>query len=233
MDISYHLTGTFIEACNCKVICPCWVDDTPDEDHCAGLFAWVFDDDATIAGHPVGGRSLVSATIHGDSRRGGTSESVIYVDDALSEPVKDLLVAAFSGKGGGTLADLAQVTGEVLDAARADINITTSTAGWLVQVRASDATTLIRVTGVPELFNGSSEPLTLRHTALSAELGTLADPVTAQRTGILTIDVAALPGPMLEVTGRSGMTGRFAYHGKPEAGAGDPPDPAAGPGHAG
>ncbi|WP_396415809.1 DUF1326 domain-containing protein [Kocuria sp.] len=38
--MDYTLTGEFLEACDCTVICPCWVDDDPTEGHCTGFVLW-------------------------------------------------------------------------------------------------------------------------------------------------------------------------------------------------
>jgi len=227
MNLQYHLTGTFIECCNCHVVCPCWVDDEPDEDFCAGIFAWTFDPGSTIQGEELGGRSVVSVTMHGDSRRGGQSTSAIYVDQALSPAVADLLVQAFGGRGGGTLAELATVTGTVVDGVRAAVSVTHEAGGWQVRVQ-SGSSQLVRAEGLPRRFDFDPAPLTLTHTALSAELGIGGDGVVAQDGSLLQLEVAALPGPPVDVVGRSGMTGRFSYTGDgadgPEPGA--PTDPA-------
>lgn len=209
-DLAYHLHGTFIEACNCRLICPCWVDDTPDEDFCAGLFAWRFGDGSTIDGHDVSGRALVSVTVHGDARRGGASQSALYGDERLARPAFDALVRAFSGQGGGPLGLLAKVTGDVVDAAITHVELIEGDP-WSLRVR-SDASMLVSADGMPRRFDDADEPLVLSHTALAYEHGIGDDAVTAQDTNRLGVDVAALPGGPLEVTGRSGMTGRFQYH---------------------
>jgi hypothetical protein len=47
----YRMNGRFFEACDCYVPCPCWFDDTPDEDECSGLIAWgIADRPGLIAG---------------------------------------------------------------------------------------------------------------------------------------------------------------------------------------
>jgi Protein of unknown function (DUF1326) len=38
--ITYDLKGTFYEACDCEVICPCWAGVPPDMGSCTGLFVW-------------------------------------------------------------------------------------------------------------------------------------------------------------------------------------------------
>lgn len=211
MTLRYSLAGTFIESCNCQVVCPCWVNDEPDEDFCAGLFAWTFDSHSTIEDQEVDGRTVVSVTMHGDGRRGSQSTSAIYVDHAATEQVAALLVQAFSGRGGGPLRDLAGVTGAVVDAGRAAVSVDHEAGGWQVGVRAAGAQ-LVRAEGQPKRFDADPTPLTLTHTALSAELGVVGGAVVAQQAALLQVDVAALPGPPVDVLGRSGMTGRFRYH---------------------
>ncbi|MGL4177851.1 MAG: DUF1326 domain-containing protein [Dermatophilaceae bacterium] len=211
MDLRYDLSGTFVESCTCEVICPCWVDDTPDEDHCSGFFAWTFARGSTIEGHDVSRRTVVSVTVHGDRRRGGESESVLFVDRRAPREVADLLVTAFSGDGGGPLGALRDVTGDVLAAGHADVTVTADGDGFLVSVHASGGAQLLGAHGRPERFDESSEPLTLRHTALSRELGMASAPATAHRTEALVVDIQALPGHPVDVTGRSAMRGRFRY----------------------
>jgi len=211
MTLRYTLAGTFIESCNCQVVCPCWVNDEPDEDFCAGLFAWTFDSDSTIEDQDVDGRTVVSVTMHGDGRRGSQSTSAIYIDHAATEQVASLLVQAFSGRGGGPLADLAGVTGAVVDAGRAAVTVTDATGSWQVGVRSAGSQ-LVWAQGQPKRFDADPTPLTLTHTALSAELGIMGGAVVAQQADLLRVDVAALPGPPVDVIGRSGMTGRFRYH---------------------
>jgi hypothetical protein len=48
MITSYALRGDFIESCDCFDLCPCWVDDDPDEDHRTGLVVWKLGEGSTI-----------------------------------------------------------------------------------------------------------------------------------------------------------------------------------------
>ena len=69
--MEYTLAGQFLEACDCTVICPCWVDDDPVGGHCTGFIAWQIDegDTAVVNGIPVGGCTVVSVATHGGNRR--------------------------------------------------------------------------------------------------------------------------------------------------------------------
>lgn len=210
MTSSYRLKGEFIESCDCRVICPCWVDDNPDEEHCAGMFAWHFDDESHIDGHAVAGHAVVSVTVHGDGRKGGKSESVIFYDAELGGMVGPLLVRALSGKAGGPLEQLALTTGEVVEVIAAQIDMVPDPEGWQVIVRGQH-TEYVRATGKPLFFDDRDTALKLTNTALSAELGIGDEPVQASRADLVRVDAAGLRGGPIAVEGRSGMTGRFDY----------------------
>ena len=41
--MSYHLEGRLLEVCDCRVLCPCWIGEDPDNDTCESMQAWHFD----------------------------------------------------------------------------------------------------------------------------------------------------------------------------------------------
>jgi hypothetical protein len=220
--MSYTLTGSFIEACDCFIVCPCWVDEEADDGHCTGLVAWTLGPGSDIDGLDVHGRTVVSITAHGSRRRGGTSTTVVFVDHEATPTQTRKLTDAFAGRLDGPLAELAGVTGTVVLTGQAVIDVTNEDHAWSVSVRlppqqpTADA---IDVAGEQRVFSDAgSLPLTLRNTALSAEFGV--PPTTPDVTGLrsdhLTVAVAALPGGFVDVVGRSGMTGRFSYTHPPE-----------------
>jgi hypothetical protein len=219
--MGYKLNGTFVEACDCRLMCPCWTDDEPDDGHCTGLFAWTLDTGSTIDGLAVGGARVVCVTTHLGRRRGETAQentlSVLFVDTTRlpagtnADDAFRALGLAFSGDASGPLKDLATVNGTVVLVDRADIEI--ADAGGTITFTVSDLKGMqpVRATLSPARFDGR-EALTLRNTALSKELGIKSDEdVTAHHSDTLTIRAAALPGGFIEVTGRSGMRGPFHY----------------------
>ena len=212
--MGYSITGVFTEACDCTLICPCWLDDAPDEDHCTGLFAWQLDGAATIGGTAVGGLRVVSVSTHSGGRRAGATTTAVFVDEAADDEQFGLLTAAFSGQLDGPLRELAAVSGAVLQRSRARIEVSADRAGWHIFVGRPSrppaaGAGLVEVTGNPAAF-GDDEPLALTHTALDAELS-VASAVVAHRTDQLAVRVPALPGAYLDVRGRSAMRGRFRY----------------------
>lgn len=234
---SYHLSGHFIEACDCTVICPCWVDDDPEGGHCTGLVAWTMAAGSTIDDQDVAGCTVVSVSTHGGSRRRSDSTTtVLYVDDpGLAGEDADkrftLLSEAFSGRYAGPLEQLANVSGTVADCQRARVTVEQDGSGpkgpWSVTIRpmptppaegqASEEpdVVLVHADGEPQVFDEghNSDPLVLQHTALSYELGggDSKQAVQAQRGGRLVVNVGALPGGSLDVVNRSGMRGTFSY----------------------
>lgn len=225
MDVTYHLTGSFIESCDCSVICPCWVDETPDEDHCTGLVAWTLSGESRIDATGVGGLKVVSVSSHDGSRRGSEPTSVLFVDDRATPEQFRLLVAAFSGDVPGPMGDLAGVTGEVLLAQQARIDIGPAgpsrsdppddAESFEVSVRASGGTDedgrFVHAIGSPSRFDGNVRPMTLADTALHLELGVGREAVTAQQASAVTVAVPALPAGYVDVTSSSGMRGSFSY----------------------
>lgn len=214
MPYSFH--GSFVEACDCALICPCWLDDAPDDEHCTGLFAWQVDDGA-IDGVPVGGRTVVSVSTHSGQRRQAPSATAIFVDDGATQPEFIALTRAFAGELAGPLAGLAAVSGTVLLRTRAQVTVVTHPDGsWKIVVRPTAAAdpdaAWVRAEGEPRFFEGEAGPLRLRSTALSRELS-VPPPgdVVAQQAGAYSVHVPVLPGAYLDVTGRSAMRGAFRY----------------------
>jgi len=41
--MAYHLEGRLLEVCDCRVLCPCWIGEDPDNGTCESMQAWHFD----------------------------------------------------------------------------------------------------------------------------------------------------------------------------------------------
>src|SRR5918996_6387918 len=120
-ELVYDLQGTLLEACSCGVLCPCWIGEDPDLGTCSGFIAYHFDA-GTIRGVDVSGRSVVNVIqIPGNVLTPGSWRVAIFVDDEASDEQLEAIVAAYGGKLGGPLADLAGLVGEILDVKRAPI----------------------------------------------------------------------------------------------------------------
>jgi hypothetical protein len=111
--MSYQLEGRLLEVCDCKVLCPCWVGEDPDNGTCDGALAWHVDA-GTIDGTDVSGHTIVILThIPGNILKGNWRVR-IYIDDQATAEKKDALLNVWTGKLGGPVADMAQLVGEVV-----------------------------------------------------------------------------------------------------------------------
>jgi hypothetical protein len=156
------------------------------------------------------------------------------------------LTEAFSGRMEGPLEGLAEVSGTVVGSKRAHISIGAGAAknSWRIKVNPLTPgqqnpaePCAVEAEGHPQVFDeddGNQQPLTLRHTALSHELGhrpqaqeqPVPEEVIAQKGDHLFVNVGALPAGYLEVFDRSGMTGFFSYFEPSNAGDQQPSDTA-------
>jgi len=196
----YQLHGFFYEACDCYTICPCWLGNNPDGGECIGIFAWDIEA-GSIDGVDVAGLRAVSVSYHSGLRDGARQRVMIFVDDRATRQQADALAAAFSGRLGGPLQELADILGELLGVERAPI----------VFRREGRLTTLtvdrhIRVEGRTN-EGPSGRLMALYDGKLSNVLGS---PAEVGESGRFRIGLSA-HGMDLDLRGRSTMSGRFSY----------------------
>jgi hypothetical protein len=116
----YQFQGTLLEACNCDVLCPCWIGEDPDNGTCSSAVAYHLDE-GRIRGVDVSGLTVVGVVFIPGNILAGNWTQVIFVDDGATEEQEKALVDAFSGALGGPLADLAQLVGDRRAVVRAPI----------------------------------------------------------------------------------------------------------------
>jgi hypothetical protein len=198
--MAYDLRGTFLEACDCYVICPCWAGEGPDGGHCTGLFVW-YVREGTIDGVDVSGLSTASASVHEGHRSGGGWRVSMLIDERASAEQREALVSAFSGKMGGPLAELAELTAEVVGIHAAGIALTEAGGATRVAITPGGSADMAPIAG------STGRTTTLADGALSGVLGT---PVEVGRGAAYRLDLPA-DGFDVDVAGRSANRGRFAY----------------------
>lgn len=109
----WKLTGTYFEACNCEVACPCVFMNAPTEGECNALVAWHIDkghfQDVNLDGLNV------AVAVHAPGHMLEVKwDAAVYVDERASEDQKNALVAIFSGQAGGHPAAIASFVGNIL-----------------------------------------------------------------------------------------------------------------------
>ena len=110
--MAYTLEGKLLEVCNCKTLCPCWVGEDPDFGTCEGTLAWHFDK-GNIDGVDVSGLTFAALCHIPGNILKGNWRIIGFVDNKATKEQEDAIVAVYSGKKGGPVADLAQLIGEV------------------------------------------------------------------------------------------------------------------------
>jgi hypothetical protein len=118
--MAYHLEGRLLEVCNCRVLCPCWIGEDPDNGTCDTIVAWHFDN-GTIEGVDVAGSTIVAvAHVPGNILKGNW-RAAIYINDKASQKQMDALLQVYTGKLGGPVADLVKLIGEVVSVEKVPI----------------------------------------------------------------------------------------------------------------
>lgn len=118
--MAYHLEGRLLEVCDCRVLCPCWIGEDPDNGTCDSVQAWHFDA-GQIEGVDVTGRTIAMvAHIPGNVLK-GNFRVALYIDEGSSDAQQNAILSVYSGKLGGPVAELAKLVGEVVSVERAPI----------------------------------------------------------------------------------------------------------------
>src|SRR5829696_6437879 len=94
--VAYDLQGSILEACDCGVLCPCWIGEDPDNGTCQAVVAYHFDR-GMIRGVDVGGLSLVNVTVLPGNVLAGGWRVMIFIDETASDEQADAMLDAFRG----------------------------------------------------------------------------------------------------------------------------------------
>jgi hypothetical protein len=116
----YHLEGRLLEVCDCRVLCPCWIGEDPDNGTCDSVLAYHFDK-GTIDGVDVTGRTVAIVSHIPGNVLNGNFRIALYLDQGTSDSQQEALVNLYSGKLGGPVAELAKLVGEVISIERTPI----------------------------------------------------------------------------------------------------------------
>ena len=104
--MSWEISGTYLESCNCEAICPCRSvggrrGGRSTYGLCLGALSWVVQ-----RGHlgdvDLAGLGTVMVTRYDDDEPGSPWTFFLYVDERGDERQRDALVRIFTGQEGGT-----------------------------------------------------------------------------------------------------------------------------------
>jgi hypothetical protein len=207
--MSYRMQGIFLEACDCQVSCPCWLDENPDEQVCTGLIAW-YVDKGTIDEVDVSNLTVVSVSRHEGNRHDGGHEVVLIIEESASDGQAKVLEDAFSGRLGGPLEELKELSAPDSIVRRAPIKYTHD--GKTTTLSVGENGDMSNVEMFP-LVGALGRVTTLADSALARVLGTPAEVGKSTRFHI-SVNRAPLE---TDVENRSASRGRFSYSHHPGA----------------
>ena len=103
--MTWHIQGTYFEACNCDAICPCRrVDDVAGgrSTHgvCMGVLSWLIATGA-VDGTDLAGLPVALASRYDDDEPGSPWTWILYLDAGASGEQRAALEAIFTGRLGG------------------------------------------------------------------------------------------------------------------------------------
>ncbi|HLZ65115.1 MAG TPA: DUF1326 domain-containing protein [Aliidongia sp.] len=118
--MAYHLEGRLLEVCDCRVLCPCWIGEDPDNGTCDSALAYHFDS-GQIEGIDVAGRTIALVSHIPGNVLAGNFRVAVYIDDGASDAQQEALLKVYTGQLGGPVAELAKLVGEVVGVERVPI----------------------------------------------------------------------------------------------------------------
>lgn len=121
--MGYRLEGSILEVCDCKVLCPCWIGEPPDNGTCDSAIAYHIDK-GVINGIDVAGLTVASMAHIPGNVLDGHYRHILYIDDNATYEQYEALVDAWHGKLGGPLTDMARLVTDVIAIERAAITFT-------------------------------------------------------------------------------------------------------------
>ena len=106
MSGSWSLSGTYLESCNCDVICPCRriggrTGGRSTYGICEGALSWAIER-GSVGDVDLAGLAVVLAVRYDDDEPGSPWDFVLYLDERADERQREALEAIFTGRLGGT-----------------------------------------------------------------------------------------------------------------------------------
>lgn len=114
--MAWNLEGTYIENCNCDVVCPCGASGfaaPADYDRCTAVLAWHIDS-GEVDGTDMSDRSVVLVLDSPQQMSEGNWRVGVFMDNRASDEQAEKLGGIFSGQMGGPLANVVPLISENL-----------------------------------------------------------------------------------------------------------------------
>jgi hypothetical protein len=176
------------------------VGEDPDGGKCEGVLAWHFDK-GDVDGTSVSGLTFAVAVFIPGNALAGNWRAVAFVDDKATPEQEQALLATYTGKKGGPVADLAQLIGEVVGVERAPILFEVERGKGTLRIGTS-------VEAEMEAFVGATGERTTLHDAAFSVIRNA--PAYAGKAAKFKASSPAL-GLNLDIKGHSSVQGQFLF----------------------
>lgn len=113
MAAKWNVSGSYFEACNCDVACPCVFLSAPTTGECGVLLAWHIDE-GKYGDVPLDGLNVAMAAHSPGHMLKVKWEVALYLDERATQAQRDALGTVFGGQAGGEPAALGPLVGKVL-----------------------------------------------------------------------------------------------------------------------
>jgi len=99
-DEKWSVSGSYFEACNCEVTCPCIFLSAPSEGYCEVSVFWQIDQ-GSYGSVDLKGQKVVVAIRSPETMTAGGWSGAMYIDEGATEEQREALKTIFSGAAGG------------------------------------------------------------------------------------------------------------------------------------
>ena len=113
MPSKWNLAGTYFEACNCDVACPCVFTSDPTNDDCTVLIAWHIER-GKYEGTALDGLNVALAAYAPGNMLKVKWNVALYLDAKANVAQRDALTKIFGGQAGGEPSALSPLIGKIL-----------------------------------------------------------------------------------------------------------------------
>lgn len=118
---AWTVNGTYMEACNCEAVCPCFFFSPPTDGECTVLVGWRVED-GSFGDVSLAGLNAALLAYAPGNMKDGNWKVALYVDERADESQREALTGIFSGQAGGHISALGPLIGEVLGVRPAKIS---------------------------------------------------------------------------------------------------------------
>jgi hypothetical protein len=121
--MAYTIAGTYVAACNCRLLCPCPVDGTPTgpDDTCTGSIVFSIRS-GNLDGVDLGGVNFTLYNFFPSNLTAGNWKAGVVIDDGASDDQAQAIERIMSGEEGGPFADFAPLIGDFMGVERAGVS---------------------------------------------------------------------------------------------------------------